>query len=668
MDAVASTQQHAAGAGDDRTAVADLYASLHQGYARYELAIAGAGLARRFRWKDEHPSRARDVAVGLLAAHAVASVVLSERRTAQRDSTAWMDAGASAAASVVSLTAGSAMGPVHGVWPASIAGAPSVAQWSSAGASLLGRRGKSRAARLAVVAAPYLLWPRGRRWLRDSGLLGETTIALVVFAATGRLLVSGLRSTADRIDRRAAQLVTEREVVAALEQDALIRDSVIAGTAARLRTIRESLVADRSLAAAQARREEHELRSWLRQHGDAVQGKAADPSDPVPSADTAETAEGLERFLEVSESLLRAGAAAQLLFEVSSQKRPRSAGFLALSAVAHAAWSCWQINASAPIKRNRVVASDLAVLALASGIDVAESRRGWEPGWTRGYTQAMSAATGAIGEDTTLAVLAAAGVGAISALSVIAGGGDPQARRAPAVEKAAYAASITWLTHWFAVLVGGQAERLSRTTAQLAAVRASAAADAVRLNNQYFLHDSALQVLLWLQKPDLSDEQLLAWLDREIPRLETAAAGEVTPEPRDLRRELEQLLNGFELLGLHPDVRLAEALPGLPVPVVKCTLDICNEGLANVLKHSTDTEPTIRLTANEDWLTLRITNTLEDSGPTTAPVPGTGSGAMVDRASGIGGSVELRPDRSSFEVRARLPVRLTRSTQAASDA
>jgi len=54
-------------------------------------------------------------------------------------------------------------------------------------------------------------------------------------------------------------------------------------------------------------------------------------------------------------------------------------------------------------------------------------------------------------------------------------------------------------------------------------------ADAVRLNNQYFLHDSALQVLLWLQKPDLSDEQLLAWLDREIPRLETAAAGEGAP-------------------------------------------------------------------------------------------------------------------------------------------
>jgi hypothetical protein len=637
--------------GLERSAAADLHSSLQKGYARYHLVVAAAACARRLLWRDEHRSKARDLALMVSAVHAVSSVLVSERATSRPELTAWLDAGASAVASAAALASGSKAGTARGVWPASIAAPRTSAQWASAGTSILGTGRASRIARVAIVASPYVAWPRGRRWLKESGLFGETMVSLLTFAGAGHLLIEGLRSTAEQIDARSRMVVGESEAVAALEQDSLIRDRVLAETAERLRVIRQSLGVDRALASGQAGVEEARLRAWLEEESEA-QLVAGEQPDPGPSL---ETSANLDRFLAASETLLRATAAAQLLFEVTTQRRPASAKILASVAVAHAAWVCslllWRTD---DLDRHRVVAADLAVHSLAAMIDQVEASRGWEAGWTRGFSQALSAATGAAG-DGQLAVIASIGSGTVSALSGVAGGRDARTRSLMAAKRAVYSALHSWLTHWFAQIVRGQAEQLSQTTTDLAMLRASEAAGTVRRNGQYLVHDAALQVLLWLQKPDMSTEQLDGWLEREITRLEATTQG-ANDTPRDLRLETDALVRGFRSLGLDPQVRWEGAMNDVPNEVVGCVIEICNEAMANVLKHSTDRKPIVHIRRARRLLVIGIENAAEGADAEWVPGRGTGSMAMADRASSVGGTVRLTHANGGFVVQAEIPL------------
>jgi hypothetical protein len=633
------------------TAAADLHSSLRKGYARYHLVVAIVACSRRFLCPDERRSKARDLALTVSAAHAVASVIMSERATSRPEVAAWLDAGASAVGSAAALVSGLDAGVAQGIWPPSIAAPRTSAQWASAGTSVLGSDGVSRVARAALIASPYVVWPNARRWLKESGLFGETLASLLAFAGAGHLVIEDLRSTAQQIDARTRLVVGESETVAALEQDSLIRDQVIAETAERLRVIRRSLGVDRAVASREAGVEEARLRAWLEDESEA-QLDSGQHDDAGPSY---ETSAGLERFLAVSESLLRATAAAQLLFEIATQRRPSSAKVLALLAGAHAAWACSQLLRADDPDRRRMVAVDLAFLSLAGALDVAETNRGWEAGWTHGFSQALSAATGAIDGDRPLAVLASIGTGSIGGLGAVAGGRGARTRSVLAAERAVYTGSLSWLTHWFTGLVRRQAEQLSKTTADLATLRASEAASAVRRNGQYLVHDGALQVLLWLQKPDMSAEQLDGWLEREIDRL-GATSERASDIPRDLRSETDALIRGFGTIGLDAQVEWEGVPTDLPSEVVSCVIEICNEALANVMKHSSDRHPVVRIRGERRRLVLSVDNAVDDADGESTHHRGTGSAAMADRAGGVGGSVQLGRAGERFVLEAEIPL------------
>jgi hypothetical protein len=629
-------------------AVHDMQASLRRGYARYQVAIAATAAVRRIVDRHDQPSHWRDVAIGVLAAEAAASA-LTGRRPPDEPVPAWWDAAASAAASVAGLAAGGAV-PGSGVWPAASREASAMAQWASAGANLLGTDGPDRAVRLALIGAPYVVWPTGRRTLRRSRLLPEAAVALAVFAASGRVLVGVLRSTAADVDERSAQVVAERAEVATLDQEAILRNVVIAETATRLRQVREQLGSDRPAAAASARREETRLRAWLAEQDDPV-GTATAPPSTTPPVDAAPR---LARFLAASESVLRSGAAAQLVFEAAARRRPHTATALAAVAAGHAAWSCRRLLAREPANRRPMVAADLAVLALCGVLEAVESRRGHEPGWTRGFSEALFAATGGVADDRELAAIAVAGVGAVAGLGSLAVADASHDRLLRAAERSASAGVSAALAHWFADLVTDLGDRLTAATEQLAAVRAAAVAAEVRRNGQYFLHDSALQVLLWVQKPDLTDAQLRTWLDREIARLDEATVGAVrTP---DLTAGLDDLVRGFRLLGLEADAVVGGDARRVPPELTGSVLEVCNECLANALRHSPDRSPSVRIDVGTAAVTVEVVNRTDATEHVPVVVAGTGTRAMADRVAAVGGRIDVQPSAGRFVVRAVLPL------------
>jgi hypothetical protein len=210
------------------------------------------------------------------------------------------------------------------------------------------------------------------------------------------------------------------------------------------------------------------------------------------------------------------------------------------------------------------------------------------------------------------------------------------------------------LARWFVNLVAGQAERLTSTTRELAALRATASADEIRREGQHLVHDSALQVLLWMQKPDLSEAQLLAWLDREIPRLSAAADG-VVPQSPALEHGVRELIAGFEALGMQIDVELDADLSAVPRTVAAGMLEILNEALSNSFKHAVDRHATVVVIASSGDLVIDVRNRMREPVAVDAR-PGVGTPAMRARARSVGGRVDLDRVDGEFRLSAHLPL------------
>lgn len=638
------------GPGD--TAVEELYDTLQRGYARYRLLMSGLGLVWRWSERRRRPSVAADAAVLLVAGHSAAAAFAHRPGITRSPAAGWADALTSAAGSMGSLAALSAGGAAPGVWPVEGRWAPGVAEWSMAGTNLLGVPGPDRLARMAVVAAPFLAWPPGRRWLRESGLLAETAVVLAMFAGAGQAIVRGLVRSTDVIDRQRAVLLARHEVDAALAEDEAVRRSVIGRTTQVLAEIRALLGTDRVSAALLAAAEERRLRSWI-----ADQGLPAERDVAWTQADQG-PAHTLRPFVVTASGVLRLGAAAQLAFESISQERPRSVRALAAAAVVHALGTTASLARRGEAARRAVALGDLAIVAAATSVDALSARRGRPRGWTRGYVQAMAGAAGAVSAEAAHTGIVA---GCLGAVVWIGAGLRSEPISAGAVlrstEEASLVAATVSLSGWFRRLVGVQAYRLEASTRELSMQRSAAAAADVRRRRQYFVHDSALQVLLWVQKPDLTDAQLLEWIDREMTRLSrldapSRRAGE-SPADEELGPALQDLLSGFASLGVRPRTAVELTESRVPPSVLRCVVEVCNESLANVFRHSEDRQPALRLSCDADGVRLEVRSRLPPD--YRARAPGTGRSAMRARASEVGGTVEHRREAEWYVVTLYVP-------------
>jgi hypothetical protein len=302
--------------------------------------------------------------------------------------------------------------------------------------------------------------------------------------------------------------------------------------------------------------------------------------------------------------------------------------------------------------------SDIALVSAATTIDAVAARRGRPHGWTRGYVQAMAGSAGAVSAEPVHTRIVAGCLGAVVWIGAgLQSGPLTSAAVLRSTEEASMVAATVQLSGWFRRLVGLQADRLEASTREMSMQRSAAAAADVRRRRQYFVHDSALQVLLWVQKPDLTDDQLLEWIDREMARLSqldapSRRAGE-SPADEELGPALQDLLSGFASLWVRPRTAVELTESRVPPSMLRCVVEVCNESLANVLRHSEDREPSLRLCCDADGVRLEVRSRLPPD--YRARAPGTGRSAMRARASEVGGTVEHRREAEWYVVTLDVP-------------
>jgi signal transduction histidine kinase len=119
---------------------------------------------------------------------------------------------------------------------------------------------------------------------------------------------------------------------------------------------------------------------------------------------------------------------------------------------------------------------------------------------------------------------------------------------------------------------------------------------------------------------------------------------------------LADLISGVEEAGLSVRLEVDGALAGLPVSVGHAGYRIVQEGLTNVLRHSTARQAQVRVEAGDHAVVIEVI----DNGTTrmaTLPAGGHGLAGMRERAAALGGTCEAGPvSGAGWRVRAELPV------------
>jgi signal transduction histidine kinase len=130
---------------------------------------------------------------------------------------------------------------------------------------------------------------------------------------------------------------------------------------------------------------------------------------------------------------------------------------------------------------------------------------------------------------------------------------------------------------------------------------------------------------------------------------------EVAPlHPVRALEDIPDLVAGVERAGLTIDLDLREHLTTIPSSVSHAGYRILQEGLTNVLRHSTASRATIRVGRDREVLVLELI----DDGRAKADVIGEGQGlrGMKDRAAGLGGICRAGPAiAGGWHVVARIP-------------
>lgn len=120
--------------------------------------------------------------------------------------------------------------------------------------------------------------------------------------------------------------------------------------------------------------------------------------------------------------------------------------------------------------------------------------------------------------------------------------------------------------------------------------------------------------------------------------------------------DLGDLIVGVKGAGLTVDLDMTAAPEAVPPAVGHAGYRIVQEGLTNVLRHSTAERARVRIGREEDALLVEV---LDDGQP--RPAAGTGGGhgllGMRERAAALGGTCEARRmPAGGWRVRARIPV------------
>ena len=243
-----------------------------------------------------------------------------------------------------------------------------------------------------------------------------------------------------------------------------------------------------------------------------------------------------------------------------------------------------------------------------------------------------------------------------------------------------------------AALIAGEALRarqaLQRALVEEAATVSEAAAqhrfDTERLSLAHELHDAIGHTLVGINvraaaaarrgRKTGGDDALTAL--EEIASASSGALAELRATLKALRvaqdrpgplhpvqelADLSGLIAGVEEAGLSVDLEMAIAPKSLPAPVGHAVYRIVQEGLTNVLRHSTARQAQVRVTAGDGAVLIEVLDEGKPH-PPAGPAAGHGLRGMRERASALGGSCEAGPvNGTGWQVHAEIPVRGSRS-------
>jgi signal transduction histidine kinase len=147
----------------------------------------------------------------------------------------------------------------------------------------------------------------------------------------------------------------------------------------------------------------------------------------------------------------------------------------------------------------------------------------------------------------------------------------------------------------------------------------------------------------------------LTELRAALKTLRTAQDGPVPLHPAQDLASLADLVAGVEAAGLAVDLKITGEPAALPASVGHAEYRIVQEGLTNVLRHSTAQQARVRVEIDDCAVVIEITDDGQKRA-TAFPAGGHGVRGMQERAAALGGTCEAGTvDGAGWRVRARIP-------------
>jgi signal transduction histidine kinase len=147
----------------------------------------------------------------------------------------------------------------------------------------------------------------------------------------------------------------------------------------------------------------------------------------------------------------------------------------------------------------------------------------------------------------------------------------------------------------------------------------------------------------------------LAELRTALKALRTAQDGPAPLHPVQDMGNLAGLVAGVEAAGLAVDLKVTGVPETLPASVGHAGYRIVQEGLTNVLRHSTARQAEVRVEVDDCAVVIEVTDDGQKR-PTAFPAGGHGVQGMRERAAALGGTFEAGTvNGSGWRVRARIP-------------
>ena len=148
----------------------------------------------------------------------------------------------------------------------------------------------------------------------------------------------------------------------------------------------------------------------------------------------------------------------------------------------------------------------------------------------------------------------------------------------------------------------------------------------------------------------------LTELRTTLKALRTAQDGPAPLHPVRDMANLADLVAGVEAAGLAVDLEVTGAPAALPASVDHAGYRIVQEGLTNVLRHSTARRAQVRVEVDDHAVVIEVTDDGQKR-TTASPAGGHGVRGMQERAAALGGTCEAGTvNGAGWQVRARIPL------------